>query len=342
MKDMNVRKLFIPGRQQAPFGKGLLMLPLALLAALPLGAQTVNLTVRKAPIEKVCKEIEKQTGFYFVYAKDLKEKEFPVSVDLKNEKVENAIAKVFEGSPFRYEVIDKVVSVNTAARAKENSAAPAEDTLHVRGSVYGGMTALPGASIMSTKTKKMVLSDTRGQYELKGVVKGEEIIVTFIGFEQKRMVVGDDRNIGFFLKPAANNLDNVVVKAYGTTSKRFNTGSISSISGKEIENIPIQNPLMALEGRVPGLTITRLSSDPSAAFKIEIRGRKNINPNIPSDPLIIIDNVPMTVLNLTTRSTQAYNSSNNISLGLDQSGVSLNGISPFFGLNPGILNPLKC
>lgn len=338
MKDMNVRKLFVPGRQAAQSamkkGRRMLMLPLALLAALPLGAQTVSLSVRKAPIDKVCKEIEKQTGFYFVYAKDLKEKEYPVSVDLKNEKVASAIAKVFEGSPFSYEVIDKVVSVNTASGAKAAPVAPVQDTLHIRGTVFGGGMMLPGASIMSAKTKKMVLSDTKGNYELKGVIEGEEIIVTFIGFEQKRVVVGKERNVGFFLKPATNNLDNVVVKAYGTTSKRFNTGNIVSISGKEIENMPIQNPLLALEGRVPGLTLTRISSDPSAALKIEIRGRKNINPNIPSDPLIIVDNVPMTVLNLRTLETHPYKSSNQLSLGLDQTGIAAGGISPFFGMNP--------
>ncbi|WP_109699277.1 SusC/RagA family TonB-linked outer membrane protein [Chitinophaga deserti] len=336
MKDMNVRKTFIPVQQAAhgALRKGwrILMLPLALLAALPLGAQTVSLSVRKAPIDKVCKEIEKQTGFYFVYAKDLRDKEYPVSVDLKNEKVEKAIAKVFEGSPFSYEVIDKVVSVNTASKTAPK-AIPAQDTLHIRGMVFGGGMALPGASVMSSKTKRMVLSDTKGNYELKGVVIGEEIIVSFIGFESKRIVVTEDRNVGFFLKPAANNLDNVVVKAYGTTSKRFNTGNIVSISGKEIENMPILNPLMALEGRVPGLTLTRTSADPSAPIKIEIRGRKNINPNIPSDPLIIVDNVPMTVLNLRTHQVQPYQSSNQLSMGLDQSGVT-SGISPFFGMNP--------
>lgn len=335
MKDMNVRNLFIPRRREGHAGKRLLALPLALLAALPLSAQTVNLSVKKAPIEKVCKEIEKQTGFYFVYPKDMKEKDYSVSVDLRNEKVETAIAKVFEGSPFRYEVIDKVVSVNTTARpGGQRDAAPAEDTLHVKGGVYGNGTPLPGASIMTSKTKKMVLSDAKGMYKLEGVLVGEEIIVSFIGFEQKRIVVGTERNVGFFLKPAANNLDNVVVKAYGTTSKRFNTGNIVSVSGKEIENIPVMNPLAALEGRVPGLTITRFTADPSAPLKMEIRGRKNINPNIPSDPLVIIDHVPMSVLNLNTGSPMSYFRGANVSLGVDQSGVTLNGVSPFFGLSP--------
>lgn len=335
MNDITIFKLFIPRRLQAPATRRLFMLPLALLAALPLRAQTVNLSVRKAPIEKVCKEIEKQTGFYFVYAKDLKEKEFPVSLDLKNEKVETAIAKVFEGSPFRYEVIDKVVSVNTASRVRPQAppSQPVEDTMHIKGMVFGNGTPLPGASVMSVKTRKMVLSDAQGWYELKGVVKGEEIVITYIGYEKFRKVLTDDRMVSGFLKPAANNLDNVVVKAYGTTTKRFNPGNIVSVSGKEIENLPVQNPLLALEGRVPGLSITRLSADPSAPIKIEIRGRKSINPNIPSDPLIIIDKVPMSVLNLKTTPGERLFSSNMMSLGIEQSGVS-GGMSPFFGINP--------
>lgn len=307
-----------------------------LQAGAQLEAQTVTLNATKMPLEKVCKEIEKQTGYFFLYSKNI-EKVQPVTIQLKNEEVKSALEKVFDKSNLRYELIGKVVSVNTKKKEEFSSEQKAEtyqDTINIHGGVITEKGALENVSITSSKSKRSTLTNIKGQFVLKGVYPGEELVFTYVGFLPYKMKVGKSREVVVALEVAENELDKVVVKAYGTTSKRFNTSSIISISGKDLENVPVQNPLLALSGRVPGLMIQTTGGEATAPIKVEVRGRNNVNPNFPSDPLYVIDGVPQTILNL-NGGYKGYQQPTFISSGLDQGEIpNLGGISPLFGLNP--------
>ena len=137
-------------------------------AGAQVAAQTVTISANKMPLEKVCKEIEKQTGYFFVYAKDM-EKSQPVSVQLKNEDLKTALNKVFDNSNLTYELVGKVVSVNTRRKA-----APAQpknesfiDTITLKGAVLTEKGPLENVSISSTLSKRSTLTDVKGNYVLK-------------------------------------------------------------------------------------------------------------------------------------------------------------------------------
>lgn len=307
-----------------------------LLPATPLFAQRVNISMNNAPLERVCKELEKQTGYYFVYPQNMRDSGPQVSVQLKDADVNTALQRVFESTPYHYEVTDKVVSVNTAPAVKTPLVAfsgPGKDTLVItlKGILLGNVGSVPlaNASVSTSYTHKTTLTNLKGEFELKGVKLGEEVIVSYIGYEKARKVIADT-SMYILMKPAENQLDKVVVKAYGVTSKRLNTGNIASISGKELEGIPTQNPLLALVGRVPGLEISQTGASPSSPMRVTVRGRNSLNNLISSDPLFVIDGVPQTVLDLSAKQTGLSNqviTSN----GLDQ-GLGL-GLNVMFGLN---------
>lgn len=309
-----------------------------LQAGAQIAAQTVTLNANKMPLEKVCKEIEKQTGYFFVYAKDL-QKSQPVSVQLKNDDVRTALDKVFDGSSLKYELIGKVVSVNTRKKQEPSSQAASNnpaDTMNVHGNVITEKGVLENVSVTSTRSKRSTLTDIKGAFTLRGVYPGEELIFTYVGYTSERQkITPNNRQIVVAMFPAENELDKVVVKAYGTTTKRFSTSSIVSVSGKDLENIPVQNPLLALSGRVPGLVVIQTGGDAMSPVKVEVRGRNSVNPNFPSDPLYVIDGVPQTILNLSTAGGKAFQQPTFISTGLNQSdNYNLSGISPLFGINP--------
>ncbi|WP_127132785.1 SusC/RagA family TonB-linked outer membrane protein [Pseudoflavitalea rhizosphaerae] len=303
-------------------------------AGAQVAAQTVTISANRMPLEKVCKEIEKQTGYFFVYARDL-EKSKPVTVQLKNEELRTALNKVFNNSNLTYELVGKVVSVNTRKKAATDQpkSEPLTDTITLKGAVITEKGPLENVSISSSISKRSTLTDVKGQYVLKGVIPGEEIIFSYVGYKPYR-AKARSRELVVALEVADNELDKVVVKAYGTTTKRFATGTIATVSGKDIENVPVQNPLLALTGRVPGIVITPLSGEASAPVKVEIRGRNSINPNFPSDPLYVIDGIPQTIMDLNNRKV-GYMEPTMISSGLNQSDVyGLGGLSILFGLNP--------
>ncbi|WP_170137727.1 SusC/RagA family TonB-linked outer membrane protein [Chitinophaga dinghuensis] len=320
----------------------------ALLPASSLYAQRVTLSANRLPLEKVCKEVEKQTGYYFVYPKDLREKEQQISVDLKDVPVTTALQQIFDRTPFNYQVTDKVVSVNTNAKKTDQEKVPKSIkdsvSITVKGRIYSANAGvLENASVSTSYTKKTTLTNSKGEYELKGVLLGEQLQISYVGYEQyKEVIMNTEMNV--FLKAAENQLDKVVVKAYGVTSKRFNTSNIVTVSGKDIQDLPIQNPLLALEGRVPGLQITMANNSPGSPMKIEIRGRNAINQRVSSDPLFVIDGVPQTVMDFPSSNDirlRAFNGTTNIiSNGLDQSGLEV-GLNPMFGLSPNDIESIE-
>ncbi len=85
-------------------------------------------------------------------------------------------------------------------------------------------------------------------------------------------------------------LDEVQYIAYGTSSQRFQTGKVTSVKAKDIEKQPVNNPLLALQGRVPGLLITQANGLPGGGVKVRIQGQNSLRNG--NDPLYVIDGVP--------------------------------------------------
>jgi TonB-dependent starch-binding outer membrane protein SusC len=85
-------------------------------------------------------------------------------------------------------------------------------------------------------------------------------------------------------------LDETIVIAYGTSSRRFTTGNIATVKAADIEKQPVLNPLLALQGRVTGVEITQLSGLPGGGVKVRIQGQNSIRSG--NDPMIVIDGVP--------------------------------------------------
>jgi TonB-dependent SusC/RagA subfamily outer membrane receptor len=127
-------------------------------------------------------------------------------------------------------------------------------------------------------------------------------------------------------------LDETVVKGYYNTTERLNTGDVTTVKGETINEQPVSDPILALEGRVPGLYIQQTSGVPGAYSTIMLRGQNFIhNPNNPyyndNDPLYVVDGVPYSSTTLTN------NALGGGVLGEPMNGVGA-GMSPFNYLNP--------
>jgi TonB-linked SusC/RagA family outer membrane protein len=151
-----------------------------------------------------------------------------------------------------------------------------------------------GATIteMEGVAKKIIETADDGSFYLANISPNAILFITHVGFESVKIRVNNRRQISIVLKEKAGNLDEVIVQAYGTTTRRLGTGNITKVSSKEIEIQPISNPLAALEGRVPGVTITQTSGVPGSSFNVEIRGRTALDQGLSkNDPLFVIDGV---------------------------------------------------
>lgn len=145
-----------------------------------------------------------------------------------------------------------------------------------------------GANVMVKGTTNGTITDIDGKFTLNNA-KGM-LVISFIGFKTQEIAVkGSETNLKIVLKDDAELLDEVVVVGYGTQKKETLTGAVAMVNGDEVlKGRAASNVGTALQGAIPGLTITRTSSRPTENAKISIRGGISANS---SDPLILIDGV---------------------------------------------------
>ena len=142
-----------------------------------------------------------------------------------------------------------------------------------------------GATVMEKGTSNGTVTDFDGNFKLK-VEAGKTLVVSYIGFLTQEVVAQDGMVIT--MQDDAMALEEVVVTGYTTQRKADLTGAVSVVSVNELAKQNENNPMKALQGRVPGMNI-QADGNPSGAATVRIRGIGTLNDN---DPLYIIDGVP--------------------------------------------------
>ena len=156
----------------------------------------------------------------------------------------------------------------------------------IRGTVVDptGETVI-GATIMEQGTSNGTVTDLDGNFVLT-VEPGKTLVISYIGFLTQEVPAQDGMHIT--LQTDALALEEVVVTGYTSQRKADLTGAVSTVSVSELAKQNENNPMKALQGRVPGMNISA-DGNPSGAATVRIRGIGTLNDN---DPLYIIDGVP--------------------------------------------------
>lgn len=165
--------------------------------------------------------------------------------------------------------------------------AAAQEVVEVNGTVKdesGG--GVIGASVREKgNTKNGAVTDLDGNFHIK-VAKGATLEVSYIGYDTQSVAAAP--NVEVQLKESSDMLEELVVTGYTTQRKADLTGAVSVVSVSELQKEGENNPVKALQGRVPGMYITA-DGNPSGSATVRIRGIGTLNNN---DPLYIIDGVP--------------------------------------------------
>ncbi|MEK9602850.1 MAG: TonB-dependent receptor [Flavobacteriaceae bacterium] len=148
---------------------------------------------------------------------------------------------------------------------------------------------LPGATIIEKGTNNGVVTDFDGNYSIEVNNSDSSIIISFVGYQTKEVLVGDSSSFDFTLSPD-NALDEVVITGYGTQVKRDLTGSIVQVKSEDFVKGANTNALQLLNGKASGVHISQSDSAPGGAIDIKIRGAGSINAS--NDVLVVIDGLP--------------------------------------------------
>ena len=148
-----------------------------------------------------------------------------------------------------------------------------------------------GANVMEKGTNRGIVTDLDGKFTLK-VTPGATITVSYLGYKTQTLKAAPTMNVSLEEDNAL--LDEVVVVGFGTQKRANLTGAVATVDvSKVMDNRPVTDAAKALQGAVPGLTITSSSGDITAAPSIKIRGTGTLSNNQTSNPLIVVDGVPV-------------------------------------------------
>ncbi len=296
-------------------------------------SQTVSFTGKDVPLKTVFASLKNQTGYgvFFENGEAMLQSSAPVTLDLKNVSLELFLKVCLKDQPLDYTLEGKTIFI----KKKEVMPIALSSTTAPIAEIKGRVTndkgePLVNANITVKRTGHGTVTDANGNFTLHNVTPEDVLAVTFIGYTPQAISIRDRKVLTLIMQSSNSDLDKVVVQAYGSTTTRLATGDIAVITSDEISKQPVLNPLQALQGRVAGLIVTQTNGFSSAPIKVELRGRNTINALFSSDPLYIIDGVPLTLLDVGGNSN--YQSG---STGLIQNGFlgPAGGQSPIFSLN---------
>ena len=148
-----------------------------------------------------------------------------------------------------------------------------------------------GATVMEKGTSNGAITDFDGNATVKLSGKNNHLVISYVGMKTKTIDVKGKKEIKVVMEDDNTTLNDVVVIGYGTVKKKDLTGSVSSISEKQIANIPVSNVSEAMTGKMAGVNITTTEGSPDADVKIRVRGGGSLSQD--NSPLYIVDGFPV-------------------------------------------------
>src|SRR6218665_787358 len=241
--------------------------------------EKINIEKEKVvTVDEVFTIIKKQTKYIFLYPDDLF-KNSP-KVHLNKGKVE--LQKLLELSVPKKD-FDFELSTNKTIIIKKRPAGASAKKANQKNRVVGGIVKdnngnlLPGVNVHVSGESDFVMTDYDGSYSI-WVSNDDVLVFSYLGFVSQQVIVGNSQErYDIILKENVSSLDEIVVVGYGRTTQRFNTGSVSTLSKKDIERQPVSNVLKTLEGTIPGVDVVNTEGGyASSQVQITIRGKKDL------------------------------------------------------------------
>src|SRR5690606_14421686 len=153
------------------------------------------------------------------------------------------------------------------------------------------MQPLKGANVLVKGSATGVVTNENGEFVI--TVPGVDAVleVSFVGYISQEVRLDNNGLVNILLVPVSGSLDDVIVIGYGTAKKRDLTGSVSTVSGKDMDAMPTSSVLSAMSGRAPGVRVMQNTGAPGAATSVRIRGTNSVQGS--NEPLYVVDGFPL-------------------------------------------------
>lgn len=225
-------------------------------------AQTINIRGSHLRIENLIKEIQKQSGYNFLFDDQLLERTNVKNVHIVNASVKQALDAIFNETDIAYVVTDKNIVLK---KKKELGVAVSILTLQeevIKGIIRNDQgIVLPGATIRNKRSGLIVSTNNEGEFSIRAQA-GDVLECSFLGYQRAEYKVKNNENAAVVLSKAITELNDIVVVGYGAQQKKLVAGAINTIKGDELAKSPAVNLSNTLMGRAPGISSTMTSGAP--------------------------------------------------------------------------------
>ncbi|MBB5437728.1 TonB-linked SusC/RagA family outer membrane protein [Pedobacter sp. AK017] len=254
-------------------------------------AQKVTFKQKNATIIQIFNAVKKQTGYHVVWIEDNLKGNTTINVNFKNTPLKDVLNKVLEHTPLSYIIDKKTIIIKKKEPSFQDRLLDYITAITVHGSVVDDQNQpLSGAIVKIKGSNNAISTNSKGEFTLTNVNEEAILVISYVGFETKEVPAKTELGI-IKLISSTDKLKEVEVNAgYYTVKSRERTGNITQISAKTIEQQPVNNPLLALQGRVPGVEIIQASGVPGAGVRVRIRGQNSLSNG--NDPLYVVNGVP--------------------------------------------------
>lgn len=178
---------------------------------------------------------------------------------------------------------------------------------------------LIGATINIEGTTNAVITDLEGKFTIK-VLPSEKLVISYLGYKPKTIAIGKNRRFDIILDPSVTEMDEVVVVGYGSQRKSDIATAVASVNIKDIAKSSSTQTLQALQGKISGVQIIPTDGSLSSGMTFRIRGVNSVTGG--TQPLFVIDGVPMPTQQITNEDTETVN-------------------NPLLGLNPNDIESME-
>jgi TonB-dependent starch-binding outer membrane protein SusC len=327
-------------RVSALFFTGILLITDLLIASPGHGqniSKKITMKFKDASLSDVIKAIENKGDVVIMYENTPRIESLRIDMVVKEMTIPEVLDKLVTGRSLKWSYKDDIIrledidaSETTAIPSgapKYPAISPSLTSPPVSGIIRGpDGQPLAGVNIIVKGSKRGTTTNRNGNFSIDA--KSQEIlIISSVGYNTQEIIVGENSTVvEVRLILSSSKLDEVQIIAYGTTTKRLNTGNVSTVKAEEIEKSPVSNPLLAISGRVPGVFIEQASGVPGSGIRILIQGQNSLNNT--SDPFYVVDGIPYSSRLLPGLNSDLGNSGSGNNSGGETAGNPLSFINP--------------
>ena len=246
----------------------------------------LSLDFQNTEVRAVLDKIEEESEFYFLYSNKLVDVDRKVDIDVKKQKINDILNRLFADTDVTYMVIDRQIVLSRKDYLAE-SIKKLQQEIEVSGTVTDAQTGepLPGVNIVVQGTTTGTTTDMDGEYSIEAP-DDATLVFSFVGYQEVAVDIGGQQQIDVEMEQAVTELEEVVAVGYSVQRAGDITGSVSSVNTEDIEKVSTPTVSQSLQGKTSGLYIKNVNAQPG-------EDKTNINIRGFGDPLYIIDGMPV-------------------------------------------------